>query len=209
VESGTIIFLNGTSSSGKTEITKSLQEILDGYYFHTGIDHYLRAAPDKFHIHSDGINPSSTEGFLWVFPEKDGPVSEIRIGPMGFRLLKGMYQSIAALAASGIDLIVDDVIFDANALKAAVDALHTFNVLFVGIRCPIEVANLREQERGDRLPGLVQAHYDRVHSHGVYDLEVDTSNLTPMECAQQIKVRLLNGPAPKAVRQLRNSLSNI
>jgi len=206
MEQGNIIYLNGTSSSGKSVIAKALQETLDGYYLHTGIDHYLRAAPDKFHIQSDGKNPSAAEGFLWVFPDGDGRVSEIRIGPLGFRLLKGMYQSIAALAATGTDLIVDDVVFDARVLQEAVDALHTFNVLFVGIRCPIAVAQQREKERGDRLPGLAEAHYDLVHSHGVYDLEIDTSILTPMECVQQIQARLRNGPVPGAIRKLRNRL---
>src|SRR5215213_3924273 len=65
---GNIIFLNGTSSSGKTSIVKALQEIMDGYYIGTGIDHFLDAAPDKIHTSSDGVNPSASEGFLWVYP---------------------------------------------------------------------------------------------------------------------------------------------
>ena len=60
---GNIIFLNGTSSSGKTSIVKALQEIMAGYYICTGIDHFLDAAPDKIRSSSDGINPSTYEGF--------------------------------------------------------------------------------------------------------------------------------------------------
>jgi len=66
MEQANIIFLNGTSSSGKTAIAKALQEIMDGYYLHTGIDHFLERAPKKIHVFSDGGNPSSAEGFLWT-----------------------------------------------------------------------------------------------------------------------------------------------
>src|SRR5690242_2130340 len=201
---GNIIFLNGTSSSGKTSIAKALQEIMEGYYIRTGIDHFLDAAPDKIHVSSDGINPSAAEGFLWVRPNGDQRISELRAGPAALRLWAGMHASAAALATTENNVIIDDVIFDSRVLQEAVNMLHTFNVLFVGIRCPFEIAERRERARGDRTQGLVKAHYDLVHAHGIYDLEVDTSILTAMECANEIKIRLHNGPAPDALRRLRN-----
>ena len=200
---GNIIFLNGTSSSGKTSIAKALQEIMDGFYIHTGIDHFLDAAPDKIHVSSDGINPSTAEGFLWVRSNGDNHVSELRVGPAALRLWVGMHVAAAALAATGNDVIIDDVIFDSRVLQEAVNRLYLFNVLFVGVRCPFEIAEGREQARGNRTQGLVQAHYDLVHAHGIYDLEVDTSTLTPMECAKQIKDRLENETPPDALRRLR------
>ncbi len=200
---GNIIFLNGTSSSGKTSIAKALQEIMEGYYIHTGIDHFLDAAPDKIHASSDGINPSTAEGFLWVRSNGDNRVSELRVGPAALRLWAGMHAAAAALAATGNDVIIDDVIFDSRVLQEAVNTLYLFNVLFVGVRCPFEIAEGREQARGNRTQGLVQAHYDLVHAHGIYDLEVDTSTLTPMECAKQIKDRLENETPPDALRRLR------
>ena len=205
---GNIIFLNGTSSSGKTSIVKALQEILDGYYIGTGIDHFLDAAPDKIHTSSDGVNPSTAEGFLWVFPNDDKRVSELRVGPAGLRLWAGMHGAAAALASTGNDVIIDDVIFDSRVLKEAVNTLHAFNVLFVGVCCPFEVAEQREQARGNRTQGLVKAHYDLVHSHGMYDFEVDTSTLTAMECAIQIKDRLQNGIAPDALQRLHHKMKN-
>ena len=155
---------------------------------------------------SDGNNPSSADGFLWVVPEGDKRVSEIRIGPVGFRILKGMYYAAAALALTGNDLILDDVIFDSRVLQEAVNALYTFNVLFVGVRCPLEIAEQRERERGDRMLGLVKSDYDRVHAHGIYDLEVDTSTQSAMECAIQIKNRLLHGPQSDAFRRLQDKM---
>jgi chloramphenicol 3-O phosphotransferase len=203
-----IIFLNGTSSSGKTGIAKALQEIMDGYYIHTGIDHYLERVPEKFHTVSDGKNPDVADGFLWIFPNGDRRVAEIRIGPAALRLLTGMYQAIAALSSAGNDLIVDDVIFDSQVLREAVNILHTFNVLFVGVRCPLEVAERREQERGDRTQGLAKSHYELVHAHGIYDLEVDTSILTPLEGALAVKNRLQSGSAPNAFSRLQSILGS-
>ena len=200
---GNIIFLNGTSSSGKTLIAKTLQELLDGYYIHTGIDHYLERVPERFHVHADGSSPSIAEGFLWIHADANQQVTEIRLGPAGLRLLKGMYRAAAALASAGNDLIIDDVLFDPRALPEAVDALHMFNVLFVGVRCPLAVAEQRERERGDRFLGLVTAHHELVHAHKLYDLEVDTSISSEMDCALQIKQRLQYGPAPTAFLQLK------
>jgi chloramphenicol 3-O phosphotransferase len=205
---GNIIFLNGTSSSGKTSIVKALQEIMEGYYIGTGIDHFLDAAPDKIHTSSDGINPSTFEGFLWVHPKGDKQVSEVRVGPAAFKLWTGMHAAAAALASKGNDVIIDDVIFDSRILKEAVNSLHTFNALFVAVRCPFEIAEQREQARGNRTQGLVKAHYDLVHSHGIYDFEVDTSTLTAMECAIQIKDRFQNGIPPDALRRLHSNMKD-
>ncbi len=205
MDQGNIIILNGTSSSGKTVIAKALQEILDGYYIHTGLDHYLERVPDKFNLVAAGISPSVVDGLLWVTPDGGTHISEIRIGPEGLRLLSGMYGAYAALAAAGNNLIVDDVIFDSRVLEQAVRHLHPFRTLLVAVKCPYEIAERREQERGDRFLGLAKAHYDLVHSHGVYDLEVDTSILTPMECAEQIKHRLQNGSAPDALQRIQKS----
>jgi len=207
MDEGTIILLNGTSSAGKTLITKTLQETLDGNYIHTGIDHYLQSVPEKFSVTASVIDPPTAEGILWL-TGNDGRITEIRLGPVGYRLLKGMYWAIAALASVGNNVIVDDVIFDPRVLREAVSTLHLFNVLFVGVRCPLEVAERREQERGDRRAGLVKTTFPLVHRHGIYDLEVDTSVSSSMECALQIKQRLQNGATPTAFSELYRKLAS-
>ena len=94
----------------------------------------------------------------------------------------GVYHAIAGLAESGNDVIVDDVIFDSIVLKEAVHTLYNLNVLFIGVFCPLEVAERRERDLGDLVQDLVRAHYDLVHSHGTYDFTVDTSALSTMKC---------------------------
>ena len=206
---GNMSFLNGTSSSGKTVIAKALQEVMDDYYIHTGIDHYLERVPEKFHIASGDKNPPVFDGLTWISPDGGKHVSEIYIGPKALRLFSGMYHAYAALVTAGNNIIVDDVVFDPRVLHEAVKVLHTFQVLFVGVRCPLEVAEQREQARGDRTLGLVKAHYDLVHSHGTYDLEVDTSVLSPMGAAILIRDRLNHGTAPDAFHRLKEKMKMV
>ena len=65
--------------------------------------------------------------------------------------------------------------------------LADFEVFWVGVYAPLDVLEARERQRGDRLIGLARWQYDRVHEGMNYDLEIDTSIATPMECAKLIK----------------------
>jgi chloramphenicol 3-O phosphotransferase len=219
MEPGNIVLLNGTSSAGKTTTARALQRIMARPYLHTGIDHFLSGLPPQCRTTWIGDDPPSTDYFLLLW--KGGPprfvprvaaeqpdpglgdFAGLRIGSGGVELLAGMYRAIAALAASGVDVIVDDVLHDERVLRAAVDALGELPVLFVALRVPLAVAEQREHERGDRGPGGAAVFYDRVHAHGIYDLELDTSVLSPEECALQIKEALEDGSPRQAFRRLR------
>lgn len=208
---GNVVLLNGTPSAGKSTIARALQEVMETPWLHTGIDHFLSGV-QKVGMVSDGVSPSENEYFLLVYErgtaesitavqrgEADYPggvLAEVRIGPGGLKLLRGMYSAVAALAEAGIDVIVDDVIHDRRVLKAAVESLKDSQVLFVGLHLPSEVAERRE--RGDRGPGGAAAFYVRVHAHGAYDLVLDTAALDPMECALRIK-QALNDGTPRHV----------
>ena len=68
------------------------------------------------------------------------------------------------------------------------------NTLWVGVHCPLPIAEQRERERGDRTVGTVRGQYAVVHAHRTYDLDVDTSAATPRECAEAI-LTALGSPA--------------
>jgi chloramphenicol 3-O phosphotransferase len=201
VEPGNIVFLNGTSSAGKSSIARAVQEVMDVPYLHTGIDHFLERVPPGFIVASDGVNPAEAAGFLAVIGP--GPrLTEVRIGPAGRRLLAGMYAAIAALSAAGQHVVVDDVIHDRRVLRTMVAALRDAPVLFVGVQVPLAEAERRELARGDRLPGGAGAFYPHVHAHGVYDLEIDATTATPHDCAARIKTALATGHPRTALRRL-------
>jgi chloramphenicol 3-O phosphotransferase len=196
---GRIILLNGTSSSGKSSVARELQELLAEPYLHLGIDTFVTMLPARYF----GEHEPADQGFLLV-PGETG--TAIRTGPAGQRLVKGMAKACAALAGAGNHLIIDHVLLDAGALADLVEALSAFEVLFVGVRCPLAVAAQREQGRGDRTAGMARAQYDLVHAHGLYDLEIDTSTCSSRQAALRIKSRLENGPIPTAFEQFARRL---
>jgi chloramphenicol 3-O phosphotransferase len=82
-------------------------------------------------------------------------------------------------------------------------------VLFVGVYCPIEIVLERRLatwgkgfEADGSIPAAVQRFQRDVHIPGVYDLEVDTSQLSPEACAALIRERLHNRPSPSAFERL-------
>lgn len=202
MQPGQIILLNGTSSAGKSTIAKKLQEILDQPYLHTGLDHFLAAAPtSRLFAYADSTEQTNAEG--WLLPFRDGVLVDApRLGPVAYQWLDGMYTSFATLAAAGINLIVDDVIYDPQVLQTAAMRLAGLPVLFVALHCPMEVAIDREQQRGDRAPGGAAIFHGLVHRHGLYDLELDTAQLRPTECAEQIQTALQHQDPQTALARL-------
>jgi len=70
-----------------------------------------------------------------------------------------------------------------------------FDVLFVGVRCPLDVVRKRELERKDRTLGQAEAQFAVIHRWGAYDVEVDTSVLTPDEAVGRINGALASSRA--------------
>ena len=52
----------------------------------------------------------------------------------------------------------------------------------------------REDARPGRFPGTAYSHFDAVHAHGIYDLEVDTAAEGPEDCARRISTFIDKGP---------------
>ncbi len=178
----TVILLNGVGSAGKSSIAKALQAIAAEPFLHVAMDAFLDMMPARYWDHPDGITFETVQ-------QAGKPSVVIRTGPLAERIMRGMRRAIAAMAHEGGNLIVDDVLIeDEMAEYAALLADCTFRT--VGVFAPLDVLEARERERGDRLIGLARWQYDRVHRGKRYDLEVDTSGATPMECATLVKQRL-------------------
>jgi Chloramphenicol phosphotransferase-like protein len=89
------------------------------------------------------------------------------------RLFRRMRHAIAAMAAQGNDLIVDDVLTGPEKAEYA-EALAPFAVFLVGVFALRDVLEAWEAGRGDRLIGLARWQFGRVHQGMTYDLELDT-----------------------------------
>ena len=177
---GMVILLNGSSSSGKTSIAQALRDMGPKPAFYVGVDHF------------NAMRPGWATG--------DEAVSE------GLAMNRALHGTVAVLAKNGWDVILEHVLVNRLYLKDCIEQLGELPVLFVGVLCPLEVLERRERARGDRTIGIAREQIERVHAHGVYDIEVDTSLHDPVECALQIQQRLAHEHLFTAVRELKNSL---
>jgi chloramphenicol 3-O phosphotransferase len=78
-------------------------------------------------------------------------------------------------------------------LKEWLASWSDFQVLFVGVYCPLSVLEQRERDRKDRTLGQARGQAGIIHQNCIYDLQVDTSQLSPEECARAIKTHLISG----------------
>ena len=175
----TIILLNGVGSVGKSSIAKALQTITAEPFLHVEMDAFLNMMPERFWDHPDGLTFETVQ--------QDGkPAVVIKSGPVAERTFRGMRHAIAAMARQSNNLIVDDVMLEDEMTEYAA-LLSDFALHVVGVFAPLEVLEARERQRSDRLIGLAHWQYDRAHRGKRYDLKLDTSTATPMDCAELIK----------------------
>lgn len=170
-----VIVLNGGSSSGKTTIATCLQEILPSPWLHLGVDTLIDAMPQRL------LTATSETGIAL------GEDGSVRPGPEFRQLEVAWMQGVAAMAHTGARIIIDDVFLSGvDARNRWQAALTDLSVLWLGIRCDPAVATAREQGRADRVTGMAHLQAQMVHAGMTYDLEVDTSAMSAMECAQRI-----------------------
>lgn len=98
----TIIFINGTSSSGKTTLIKALQKQLRDPFLDMGIDRFIWMLPSRY-----------LDRPLW----DDVLGKAVHSGHQGLILFSGMHHAIAAAAKRGNNIIADHVFVE----KAWVD----------------------------------------------------------------------------------------
>ena len=183
----TCIVLNGTSCSGKSSIARVLQGLWPRPLQVAGIDTFLAAQSARFFA-SDG---RVVAGFSWIPVIVDGQAAfDVVPGPLGLGMIKASHAYWAACAVAGLDQVIDDVWLVPDQPAGLQDALAAANTLWVGVRCPLGVAEQRERERGDRTIGTARGQYARVHTFRTYDLDLDTSATGPRECAETILAML-------------------
>ena len=167
------IVLNGGSSSGKSSIARALQALLPEAWLTFSVDGFVQAMP-----------PAMLESEAGLVFLPDGRIS---VGP-GIRRLRDAWDlGVAAVARAGVGVIIDDVFLNGAAAQQRWRAtLHELQVLWVGVTCDSRVASMREAQRGDRVPGMAAMQAELVHEGATYDVVVDTTDLSPQQCARLI-----------------------
>jgi chloramphenicol 3-O phosphotransferase len=192
---GQIIILNGAPRSGKSSIAAAIQNSFEGLWVNLGVDSQIASLAEKYRP-GIGLRPKSGR------PEIEALVPG---------LYAALYDSIAAHSRQGLNVVTDVGHHDAYSkplrmLSDCAKHLEGLPVLFVGVRCPIEIIMARRKESGegvyltgsadDPVPAPVQLWQSEAHKPGIYDLQVDTSLLNPQACAAAILDRLREGIKP-------------
>jgi chloramphenicol 3-O phosphotransferase len=179
----TCIVLNGTSCSGKSSIAAALQELWPRPLQVTGIDTFLAAQSKRFFV----IGGCAAAGFSWVPVTLDGqPAFDVVPGQLGLGMIRASHAYWAACAGAGLDQVIDDVWLVPDQPAGLQDALVAADTLWVGVHCPLAIAEQRENERGDRIVGTARGQHALVHTFRAYDVNVDTSVASARECARAI-----------------------
>ncbi|WP_433709506.1 chloramphenicol phosphotransferase CPT family protein [Nocardia sp. CA-084685] len=182
-----VIFLNGTSSSGKTTLARAIQDESDIPFVYWGIDTLFGLVPPNWGGGRGG--PLSRDGFWYdrTVDHSDGhPVVVIRYGEVGRRMLRSACAAAAQFAHGGDHLVIDEMLLTPDLLPTWMDALAGLDVQLVCVTCPLAVAEQRELSRGHEI-GLARGHLSTVHHHGyTYDTIVDTATASPTELARVI-----------------------
>jgi chloramphenicol 3-O phosphotransferase len=186
---GRVVVLNGAPRSGKTTLARALQTAAPERWMHLGVDASVAATPP-------GLQPG-----IGLRPGGERPDLEEAV----VLLYAALYESVAAYARLGFDVVVDAGHHESysrprHILRACARRLAGIEVLFVGVRCPLdEVWERRRatwgQDRATAAPELVAAverWQEAVHAVP-YDLEVDTGGATAATCAALVVERLAAG----------------
>jgi len=184
---GRIVILNGAPRSGKSTIAAAMQQTLPGRWINLGVDHANRTLPASL-LPGIGLRPGG-----------ERPDLEAIIPDLYFAL----YDSIAAHARRGFEIVADLGHHDSYSqplaiLPACARLLADFDVLFVGVHCPIDIIMERRRAdpqnglylTGDDIPPPVQRWQDAVHLPGLYDLDINTAHMSPADCVTAIAAAL-------------------
>lgn len=175
-----IIWLNGTSSSGKTTLAKELQSLLDDHFLHVCFDTFYQMLPGHF----QPLTPADSKY-----------VEKVHLG---------LEYAIPALARAGNRLIVDYPFHYPDSLPRCLALVSDYRVLYVGVFCPVEILEQRERARGDRKIGLARRQASVVHVSSEYDVQVDTYQLSPNQAARNVVSALGAVSASTAFERMRS-----
>jgi chloramphenicol 3-O phosphotransferase len=206
VAPGRIVVLNGAPRSGKSSIAAVIQDTFDGVWMNLGADVFIQHVTPPRLRPGMGLRPGPGSG------GGERPDIEALLPA----LYAACYDSVAAHSRQGLNVVVDVGHHDAYSVRLgtladAARRLRGLPAYLVGVRCPVEVIMARRDAGepgryltsgpGGEIPGPVLRWQRHVHEPGVYDLEIDTSAVTPRDAAALIATRLA-GPPPEAFRRI-------
>src|SRR5437899_9252313 len=156
--------MHGTRS-GKSTIAGAIQNTFEGVSMNLGVDRLKQMTPDRY------------QPWIGLRPGGERPDLE----PLVVLLYRAMYEAIAAHSRLGLNVVVDVGHHDAYSVPRRIlpdraRRLSGLPVLFVGVRCYIEVVMERRRATWGAtnpdvglVPEPVTLWQQAVHVPGIYD----------------------------------------
>jgi chloramphenicol 3-O phosphotransferase len=174
-----IIFLNGTSSSGKTTLALAFQRAMPEPTLYVSVDKFIFMSPDHV-LKDDSVRPSV------LLP-----------------LISAFHRSLPVIAQCGFPMIIDHVIERRDWMDEVAEALRDYSAYMVKVTCPLGELERRERERGDRKIGLAKWQLGLIHSFCGYDAEVDTSAMPVAANVEYLRELARSAVLPRALAEYR------
>ena len=170
---GTVLYLNGVTSSGKTTLAKALQQKADVNFYTFSNDTFQQMVNPKF-----------------LAQDYCKYLSEAIIHA---------YNTAKMMSDNGVNIIYDGMLLEMDGLKPHLEKLLTLFIdsplKIIEIYCPLEICKQRNIQRGDRGANQSGEQNSIMAKNIKYDISVDTSRHSPEECAEII-LNSIAGPHP-------------
>ena len=180
MKTGKIIFLNGVTSTGKTTISKAIQEIADEQFYHISNDMFGNLLGEMLNDEkytSEAGSETNAMNKYWA------------------EHVVLMYHFARTVTEQGVNIIIDGMLEERSGFIEYYDKsnydnmrhiLKDSNVFLVEVFCPLDECRRRNIARGDRGENQSQEQHDVMNKDIKYDFHVDTSVDNANECANKI-----------------------
>lgn len=164
MEKGRIIYLNGVTSSGKTSIVEALQARRDVFFYVVANDLFQEMIGEEY-LQED----------YWKY------LGEVIIM---------MYHTAKLFSDMGKNVIIDSILVEREGIAPHYERMKEIlgnNPLdIVEVYCPLDICRQRNIDRGDRYESQSDEQAELMAKDIRYSMRVDTSLLSPEECADKI-----------------------
>ncbi|EDM28480.1 hypothetical protein LNTAR_11206 [Lentisphaera araneosa HTCC2155] len=183
-----LIYLNGASSSGKTEISKELQIIFEETFLHISSDTFSSFYPPK-------KAPLKNYSAEYLSAVRKNLKSQEKPS------IVQLYNSfILSMLKEGMNVIADTTFLKYMTIEE-IKKLAIEEAYLIDVTCDLEIMEEREKKRADRPIGAAKTHVEFCYDYKSNDFCIDTSKLDAETCAEQIKKMILS-KTPQAFTQI-------